>query len=213
MRIVAISDLHTYLPKDLPKGDILVICGDITLSARHDYLEQAQFLNRTFKLWLQTVGADFKTIIGIAGNHDVVYENRPTMVNKLPWIYLQDSGCEVNGLKFWGCPWTKPFCNWGFNAEESFRQTLFNKIPVGTDIVLLHGPPYNIGLLDFAYGEHLGDPILLEHIKRIGSKYVFCGHIHSGSGHEVKIGNTTIANVCYVDEDYQPIKKIYSFDI
>ena len=29
MKFTAISDLHGYLPKDLPGGDVLCICGDI----------------------------------------------------------------------------------------------------------------------------------------------------------------------------------------
>ena len=29
MKFTAISDLHGYLPKDLPSGDVLCICGDI----------------------------------------------------------------------------------------------------------------------------------------------------------------------------------------
>jgi len=34
MRIIAISDPHTKLPTQLPKGDVLVIAGDLTFNGR-----------------------------------------------------------------------------------------------------------------------------------------------------------------------------------
>ena len=62
-------------------------------------------------------------------------------------IYLEDSGVVIDGLKFWGSPWTPEFFDWAFNARRGLQ--LFDKwqkIPLDTDVLITHGPP--AGILD-----------------------------------------------------------------
>ena len=32
-------------------------------------------------------------------------------------IYLEDSGVEIDGVRFWGSPWTPTFMDWAFMLE------------------------------------------------------------------------------------------------
>jgi hypothetical protein len=61
--------------------------------------------------------------------------------------YLQDDGCIIEGVKFWGSPWTH--CRYAFCGDEAERAKHFALIPTDTDIVITHNPPFNI--LDLAW--------------------------------------------------------------
>ena len=209
MKIVAISDMHSKLPVNLPKGDVLVIAGDMTFNGRHDYVSQAGWLNKKFYRWLERHRPNFKRIIGIAGNHDSVFDNCPGLVNPLPWTYLEDSGCQVDGVYFWGTPWSRPFCDWGFNRDAKFRELAFSQIPETTDILISHTPPANCGLIDACSSSHVGDEVLGAHIYRTKPKVVICGHIHEGGGltHTWDDIGTTFYNVSILNLNYEVANK------
>ncbi len=100
MKIVAISDLHGYLP-EIPPCDLLLIAGDLCPTYDHHPDWQSRWLANHFGAWLERVPA--KHIVGIAGNHDFVFEQTPHLVPRdLRWTYLQDSGTEIAGLKLYG---------------------------------------------------------------------------------------------------------------
>ena len=69
------------------------------------------------------------------------------------------------------------------------------------DILLCHQPPYRI--LDKMmnkkgpkhwYGKHAGSKVILDYVKKMQPRYVFCGHIHEAKGKK-KIGKTEVYNV------------------
>ena len=150
MKIVAVSDIHGCLP-DIPECDLLLIAGDITPADDHRLQRQFSWLNVQFREWLLSVPA--RKIVGIAGNHDFIFQTNPKSVADLPWVYLQDSGIDWEGVKIWGSPWQPVFHNWAFNAEDYKRQTAWSMIPDDTNILVLHGPPYGYGdFVDNGYG-------------------------------------------------------------
>src|SRR4051794_28130253 len=101
MKIVAMSDMHGQLPERVPTCDLLLIAGDITPVVNHGEQFQRDWLDGEFRRWLQRQPA--RQIIGIAGNHDLIYEHAPEHVPRdLPWTYLQDSGTTFDGLNIWG---------------------------------------------------------------------------------------------------------------
>lgn len=76
IKIVAISDTHGYLPTDLPEGDILCICGDISpLNIQKDGHKMKQWLRDKFKPWANNLNYD--RIIFIGGNHDFMGQYNP----------------------------------------------------------------------------------------------------------------------------------------
>ena len=73
MKIIAISDLHGYLPK-LPKCDVVCISGDIfPLDIQKDLIKSISWFQLKFRPWAESLDCD--KVIFIAGNHDfALYE-------------------------------------------------------------------------------------------------------------------------------------------
>ena len=197
LKIVASSDLHGYLP-EIPDCDLLFLGGDICPDGNE--LKQALWLDTVFRRWLRNVPA--RSIVGVAGNHDFVFQNRPDLTPALPWHYLQDSGIELFGLHIWGTPWQPVFFDWAFNLEEEQLEQKWQLIPSNTDILLLHGPPRGYGDRN-SHDEHTGSPSLTRRILEVQPRLAICGHIHEARG-EYYIGHSLVANVSQLDLQYQP---------
>src|SRR5262249_2246103 len=99
--------------------DLLLLAGDLAPVQNHDLYFQAAWLDDNFRSWLSRQPA--RHIIGIAGNHDLVFERAPHLVPRdLPWTYLQDSGTTWEGFKIWGTPWQPKWCRAQFGPDQSF---------------------------------------------------------------------------------------------
>src|SRR5919106_3054350 len=145
MQICCISDTHErHTEVEIPACDLLLHAGDITAIGSPQALMK-------FNSWCQSLLEKqiVRKIICIAGNHDFLFERNPEQARKLLTApaYLQDSGLEWEGVKFWGTPWQPWFYDWAFNlrTEEELEQK-FQSIPSDTDVLLSHGPPK--GILD-----------------------------------------------------------------
>ncbi|RJQ27066.1 hypothetical protein C4577_01970 [Candidatus Parcubacteria bacterium] len=214
MKILAISDLHGNLPK-LPACDLLLIAGDICPGPYHPEIvaavKHADWLHNDFRRWLNN--CECKQAVGIGGNHDVLFEGKMLIKSlQLPWVYLQDEGYEFEGLNVWGCPWSVPpvvnggkwTFEWTFACDnEDDARIKFNSIPHDTDILITHCPPYSVCDLTRNGKRHVGSMSLLSTVERLNLKLHVFGHIHEGFG-QMKIKNTTFANVSYLTEEYKP---------
>lgn len=204
VRVAALSDPHGHLPRT-PECDVLVIAGDVTPTDDHDPAFQARWLAESFAPWLAEQPAT--EIVGVAGNHDFVFEQRPDLVPELPWTYLQDAGAEVGGRMFWGSPWTPWFFDWAFNAPrgdtaEVFLRERYAPVPDGADVLVLHGPPAGLGDRT-SRGEAAGSNAALELIDRVRPKLVVYGHIHEARGRFAR-GDAMLVNASHVDLGYEP---------
>lgn len=207
--VAAVSDMHGRL-EHFPECDIAVIAGDVCPIDNHSLHSQRRFLEHEFAPWLKQLPA--RHVVGIAGNHDLIFtrEDEPA-VAALPWVYLQDSGVELCGLRVYGTPWV-PWLGsgWAFQAPqthgEDFLVESFSRIPENLDVLVAHAPPY--GLRDVnLLGEHAGSRALLDAVIRARPRLVVCGHLHEGRG-ATGMGSynrwTLVANVCLMGWDYQP---------
>jgi hypothetical protein len=209
MRIAAISDLHGVLPV-LPACDLLLIAGDVCPIQDHRPEAQAVWLDGDFRRWLGQVPA--RQIIGIAGNHDFVFEQMPFLVPRdLPWTYLEDSGVVWEGLKIYGSPWQPWFLDWAFNAGPDELEAKWRLIPDDTDILLVHGPPRGYGDVT-RQGNAAGCPHLLHRILEVQPRLAVFGHIHEGRG-QWQLGPTKLANVTILDEDYRHVYPPWVVDL
>jgi Icc-related predicted phosphoesterase len=96
---------------------------------------------------------------------------------------LENDFVEIEGLKIWGSPITPTFgTGWAFNKNRAKTHEVWAKIPDGTDIVVVHGPPK--GVLDLSYDrlnqlEFCGDNSLKKKMLSLNPKLVCFGHIHN----------------------------------
>lgn len=204
MKIVCISDthgLHRIMKHKMPKGDILVVAGDISKGTR-DSIE-------SFGVWLKKL--PYKKKFVIAGNHDWPFEltkEAPEWLMKDNTIvYLQDTEYIYEGLKIYGTPWQPRFCNWAFNIERGYNiRQKWNLIPIDTDILITHGPP--VGVRDFVpYNQtNVGCVDLLDKIDEVCPKLHVFGHTHHDNG-ITEQDSTTFVNAAICDEKYRPNRK------
>lgn len=206
VKFAASSDLHGYLPT-IPPCDILLLGGDLCPDGPAEV--QAQWLDTTFRFWLQQQPAQHT--VAVAGNHDFVFQERPDLVPSLPWIYLQDEGVQISGLSIWGSPWQPVFFDWAFNLTEPELARKWEMIHEATDILLLHGPPHGFGDRT-RRGDHTGSQSLTQRIEEVQPTLVICGHIHEARG-EYRIGHSRIVNVSQLNLRYEPRTQVFETTI
>jgi Icc-related predicted phosphoesterase len=198
LRIVCISDTHFgHQHFKIPEGDILLHAGDLSKRGRVTEIS-------AFNDWLGELPHPHKIII--AGNHDFLFEKEPVIAKSLITnaIYLEDSGVEIKGLKFWGSPVSPWFFDWAFNRErgEDIRKH-WEMIPSDTDVLITHGPP--LGILDQTiYGKSVGCEELLDIVQKIQPKIHLFGHIHEAYGTH-KAGETLFVNASLMNVEYRPV--------
>lgn len=198
-KIVCLSDTHRrHGGLKIPEGDILIHAGDVSdQGSRHEIYD--------FLRWFSQLPHRHKVFI--AGNHDWLFERNPVLASGLipPGVtYLQDSGCEFDGLKIWGSPVTPTFFDWAFNRERGATiEGHWQRIPLGTDVVVSHGPA--LGILDQTLQRKAqGCADLLKRLEEVRPRLHVCGHIHAGYG-KAKLGETLMVNASICNEVYYPI--------
>lgn len=188
MKIVAISDTHGKHRElgELPEGDVLVHAGDWSMMGTEE--QTTEFLS-----WF--IQQPFKHRVLIAGNHDWIAQNsreRLLSLMRTSWPdfaqdpgklhYLEDSGCTIEGVRFWGSPVQPEFCNWAFNRERGAEiKRHWDMIPDNTDVLITHGPAEGYGGLT-ARGGEVGCVDLWRAIDRVRPQVHICGHIHEDAG-------------------------------
>src|ERR1700733_9792771 len=120
LKTVIISDTHNMLNQistNIPEGDVLIHCGDWTLSGAENEMV-------TFRRHLRPLEDKFKHILLVAGNHDQWAELNPQLAKKLfdndKIKYLKDEAIVIDGVKFYGSPWV-PYIgpNWAFQFPRN----------------------------------------------------------------------------------------------
>ena len=221
MKIIATSDLHGHLP-NIPDGDLLLICGDFVPLEIQRYSRLCRdWMLQEFTDWVNEQPVN--KVLFICGNHEVGLEKCTRFLkdtfpfnNKI--TYLEDEEYNYKGLRIYGTPWCKIFYNWAFMLNDIGLQSIYSKIPEGLDILMTHDAPYQneVGFIhDSPYVSRVVDAsnyILGDIIEEKKPKLSLCGHIHSGTKELAKIEDTKFVNVSYVDEYYNPINKIFTYD-
>ncbi len=206
-----VSDLHGHYP-ELEGGDLLIVAGDFTATDQSwEYIE--------FAIWLNKQRYSKKVLV--AGNHDNIAQKcdpfiSPANKTAYEWDYLCDSGTEFEGLKIWGCPWTKTFegmnprCKAFTCDTDEEVSSKFALIPEDTDILITHSPPF--GIFDEVKrkngkNEYVGSIFLRNFILSHHPKLHVFGHIHEHGGKMIDLVGLNVVNASIVNERYEPVNK------
>jgi Icc-related predicted phosphoesterase len=200
MRLVITSDTHgchNSIPV-LPDGDFFVHAGDFMNSGV--YPQEIV----SFNMWLGEQRIKYRVVC--CGNHDRLFQNSPESARHFLTnaTYLENSGVTIDGVSFWGSPYTPEFMNWAFMYRRRPEANQYwDQMPEGLDVLITHGPP--CGILDQATpdGEHLGCVELLKAVQAKKPKVHIFDYIHGGAG-MFENGDTRFINAAYLSEQYQP---------
>jgi uncharacterized protein len=88
-----------------------------------------------------------------------------------------------------------PFNTPGEYSEEEIANALAAFAGIERLYLVVHFPPLNTKLDEYAPGKHAGSPALREWVEREQPAYLFCGHIHETAGFEDRLGATKCFNV------------------
>lgn len=164
---------------ELPEGDVFCHSGDFTHNGT--LREVMHFLR-----WLEKQPHKYKVIC--PGNHDLVCVDNDSFMKitceSMGINYLCDDEVIIDGIKFYGSPYTKLFGGMAFEYREQELVPLFERIPPDVNVLITHGPPY--GILDKNSDGHacgskaLADKLHYTNVPRM--KVCAFGHIHEGYG-------------------------------
>ena len=232
MKLCIISDTHTKHKMlqhlgGIPECDILVHCGDFTWVGK--YWEV-----RNFMRWFLEQPARHKVLI--CGNHEETFDHNHKNYNPTcraivtqcayeNFHYLENSSVTIEGLKFYGTPWTPFFYDWAFNgitdANLPFHPRgvslteIYNKIPEDVQILISHGPPYDILDMSERGDERTGSVEMrkLTSEKLVQLRLFLCGHIHEARGEMVADGNVQFVNASTLDRSYSVVRPPILIDL
>lgn len=188
MRLLLCSDIHcdeaaaerlVELSRD---AAVLVCAGDLGVM-RQGLQETVDILS----------AIETPTVL-VAGNGESAEELEQACRGWPEAHVLHGSGCEIDGVPFWGVggaiPVT-PFGAWSYDLDDVEASVLLEGCPAGA-VLVTHSPP--LGHVDRAGGQHLGSRVILETIRRARPRLVVCGHIHACWTEESREGPTRIVN-------------------
>ena len=181
VRVVFISDTHgKHSQYEIPPGDVLVHTGDF-----FSYLEfrgMEEFARDVAELDSFFANMPHKHKIFVAGNHEIAFYKvgaetvRSLLTNA---HYLQDSACVVEGVKFYGSPWTT-LRSMGFpSASAQERAARWDAIPDDTDVVLTHNPPLSILDLAWVGGANVRDCKVCGATRHWNKQHWGCGYLRN----------------------------------
>jgi Icc-related predicted phosphoesterase len=211
-KILMISDTHTRHQQiqGMEKADVLIHAGDITFNGEYEKLSE-------FNEWLFSLGdkfdGGFVHKIVIPGNHDLTFESDWETASSLisEADVLNQCTVEVGGLAIYGEPRQPEFCDWAFNVPRHNMKAVWDKVPINTNILVTHGPPFGLGDMTDR-GEQVGCVYQREWIEKHQPALVVCGHIHEGHGIYM-CGRTVVVNASICDERYNPTNRPVVFTI
>ena len=203
MIICSLSDTHGFHRKvKIPSCDVLVCAGDITLNGEAHTL--FDFIN-----WFQEQPAKKK--VCVFGNHETKKAERElaaSLMRDNGIHYLEDSGVEIDGIHFWGHPWSVE-CGWAFGLSEKQAKEKYSRIPKQINVLVGHGPAY--GIMDDY--RHFGSKELLLALHHLPNLKLFIhGHTHSGHG-QTTLGNIKIVNASICTNGYEPLNNPITIEI
>ncbi|MCD0463646.1 metallophosphoesterase family protein [Roseiconus lacunae] len=189
MRFLCFSDLH----RSVDAAERLVRLSDqvdVVIGAG-DFANRHAGLSDTLSV-LQDIT---KPAILVPGNGETYGELRDAAQIWESASVLHGSGCEIDGVSFWGVgggiPVT-PFGAWSYDFDEEQAGDLLQDCPLA-GVLVVHSPP--IDTVDQDSSQRVrGSQAIRDCVSEKQPKLVVCGHIHDSWEERAEIGRSQILN-------------------
>ncbi len=189
MRFLCFSDLHR--DKEAAQrlvsaaGDVDVVIGAGDFAIRRGGLPDT----------LDILAAIEKPAVLVPGNGESAEELAEAVAGWPSANVLHGSGCELDGIAFWGVgggiPVT-PFGDWSYDFDEDQAVDLLSGCP-DEAVLVVHSPPIDTVDHDGA-GKIRGSQAIRTAVETKQPKLVVCGHIHSDWEKQMTLGPSRIVN-------------------
>lgn len=192
MKVLIFSDIH---------GDVRAL-EQIVAQPADVYISAGDL--STFGRGLDGCGETLKPLgarlWALPGNHET-HEQMGAFCRKFGFVDFHRQVrtlASQDGQTFWaglGYSNVTPFNTPGEYSEDEIAAALAafeGKKPL---YLVVHFPPRDTNLDEFAPGKHAGSPALREWVERNQPTFLFCGHIHESAGLRDQIGATQCINV------------------
>lgn len=195
IKIQHISDthsLHEQIEIELD-SDFLLHTGDET--NHYNILYNQKEFDIFYDWWSKI---PIKNKVLIAGNHSAAL-TLPYNKDKLKecCTYLEHEYAKIDGISFFGSPYTPTYGNWHFMKARNTLGRVWEHLSY-VDVLLTHGPPK--GILDLAYHgdclERCGDGALLKKVMAIKPKLHCFGHLHTNKDN-INGATMTVENIIF----------------
>lgn len=200
MELTIISDTHGQAASlGHLSGDVLIHCGDV-MSGWGERDIDLTALDR----WLASL--DFRHILVVGGNHDhglqrCVEAGFPPLRSA---TVLEDSGVVIDGVRFYGAPWTPGLPGHAFYLDDADISERWSRIPPDTDVLVTHTPP--AGIRDETRrGQSVGCATLSAAVAQVRPRLHCFGHVHASYGW-AKRGGTRFANAALYQRVGRPLR-------
>lgn len=192
MKILIFSDIHgdvrTLEELVMQPADVYIAAGDLSTFRRRLDLCSEVLKPLGEKLWL------------LPGNHETHNDTRALcerfgFVDFHRQVRTLDSNTGPTRWAGLGYSNITPFKTPGEYTEEQIAEALAGFDAAKPQYLVVHFPPYDTKLDEYAPGKHAGSPTLRNWIERMQPAYLFCGHIHETAGMTDQIDATHCLNV------------------
>jgi uncharacterized protein len=188
MKILIFSDIHGDL-RALERvvaqpADIYIAAGDLCNFGKG--------LDRCAKI-LQPLG---DRLFVLPGNHET-HKQTKEFCEQHGFVDFHRQARKLNGTNWAGLGYSNitPFKTPGEYSEEEIAAALAPFAGLEKLYLVVHFPPLNTKLDEYAEGQHAGSPTLRAWVEEEKPLYLFCGHIHETAGMKDILGTTQCVNV------------------
>ena len=188
MKILIFSDVHRDL-RALERitsqpADLYICAGDLATFGKG--LERCGEVLAPLKerLWV------------LPGNHET-HEDTRGFCARYGFVDFHRQVKRLGATEWAGLGYSNitPFNTPSEYAEEQIAEALAEFDGIENLYLVVHFPPHNTTLDEFAPGKHAGSPALRTWVERAKPAFLFCGHIHETAGKSEMLGATKCINV------------------
>jgi uncharacterized protein len=188
MKILIFSDIHGDL-RALERvvaqpADIYIAAGDLSNFSKGLERCGETMIELGERAWI------------MPGNHET-HKETAQFCKRFGFTDFHRQTRKLNGTNWAGLGYSNitPFKTPGEYSEAEIAAALAPFAGLEKLYLVVHFPPLNTKLDEYAEGQHAGSPTLRAWVEEEKPLYLFCGHIHETAGMTDRLGTTQCINV------------------